>query len=229
MILPKKINTLEVRFGKECLPNIALSMCIGGNDCLPKLHGLSHEKLLIEIVHTPGALHSIVRYTYDKDTGKPVIGVINEDVFSDIIKRLYCPSNISAEAMNLELVRQMSIKPPYNEFRHPARWMPPKSALLKVSKLINCHIAYMMTVSKPDAPLPKFLEYGCLKKDDKRKVQYDFGNDIKVDNLQRLLTIGEAELKINVKDAVKVRKKRQRSTPSHGMGKDVQSCPPSPM
>ena len=44
------LEMLEKRFGRDCLPNIAVSLCIGGNDFLPKFHGFSHEKWLLQII-----------------------------------------------------------------------------------------------------------------------------------------------------------------------------------
>ncbi|MEW8547850.1 MAG: hypothetical protein AB2693_30455 [Candidatus Thiodiazotropha sp.] len=145
-------------------------------------------------------------------TGKPVAGTVNEDTFLQIVKRLYCPSTVNADAVEIESVRQMSIKQPYKPIRHPAARMPPKSALLKVVQLIDCHIAYLTTVSEHGAILPDFLKYGCLDKDDKGAVQYSFGSDVKVENIQSLLTLSEEDLKTIMVEALKPRQKRPRST-----------------
>lgn len=206
------IEILERQFGRACLPNLSLALCIGGNDFLPKFYGLSHEKWLLEIIHTPGALNNIVQLVHDKKTGKPVVGTVNEDIFLQVVKQLYCPSNVNADAVEIESVRQMSIKQPYKPIRHPAAWMPPKSALLKVVQLINCHIAYMMTVSEHGATLPDFSKYECLEKDDKGAVQYNFGTDVKVENVQSLLPLSEDDLKAIMVEASKTRQKRPRST-----------------
>ena len=58
----------------------------------------------------------------------------------------------------------MTIKPTHKDFKQPSAWMPPKTALLKVKQLINCQIAYLLKVSRPDAPLLNFMSYDCLKK-----------------------------------------------------------------
>lgn len=205
---------LEKRFGRDCLPNIAVSLCIGGNDFLPKFHGFSHEKWLLQIIQTPGALHSIVNYIFDKETGKPAKGFISNEVYFDIVKKMYCPLNVNADDVNVTLatVRQMTIKLPNKDFKQPTAWMPPQSALFKVIQLINCQIAYLLTVSKPDAPLPNFMSYDCLRKDIKGNVLYDFGEDVKVQNLQSLLTYTEDDLKAIIHNAAKSRKKRPRST-----------------
>ena len=97
--------------------------------------------------------------------------------------------------MEIESVRQMSMKQSYKPIRHPAAWMPPKYALLKVVQLNNCHIAYMMTVSEHGATPPDFSKYECLEKDDKGAVQYNFGTDEKVENVQSLLPMSENDLK----------------------------------
>jgi hypothetical protein len=41
----------------------------------------------------------------------------------------------------------------------------PVTALENVTNIINCQIAYLLTLWKHDAVLPEFLNEGCLKKD----------------------------------------------------------------
>jgi hypothetical protein len=51
------------------------------------------------------------------------------------------------------------------------------TALKNVANLINCQIAYLLTLWKHDAVLPEFLKEGCLKKD-------DFEGDVRVEKLE---------------------------------------------
>ena len=44
---------------------------------------------------------------------------INENVYLDVIKRLYCPVSLEHSVLTLDEVRQLSIKPPNKDFRHP--------------------------------------------------------------------------------------------------------------
>ena len=156
------IEILESRFGRTAASNIPIVLCLGGNDFLPKFHGLSHEKWVTETTQIPDGLENIVQYTIDKKTVKPVIGTVNEEIYFEIVKRLYCPSSIDADAVSLDAVRQMSIKLPSKQVRHPTSWMPPRSALLKVIQLVNWQLAYLLSVSKANANLPDFSTYQCF-------------------------------------------------------------------
>lgn len=46
-------------------------------------------------------------------------GILSEDLYLEIVKRLYCPQNINSELLSLDEVRQISIKPPGKQIRHP--------------------------------------------------------------------------------------------------------------
>ena len=72
------------------------------------------------------------------------------------------------------------------------------TALKNVANLINCQIAYLLTLWKHDAVLPEFLKEGCLKKDGLGNIQFDFGDDVhvRVQKLEDLLTIDESELRV---------------------------------
>jgi hypothetical protein len=63
---------------------------------------------------------------------------------------------------------------------------------INVANLINCQIAYLLTLWKHDAVLPEFLKEGCLKKDGLGNIQFDFGGDVRVQKLEDLLTIDES-------------------------------------
>ncbi|CAC5362524.1 unnamed protein product [Mytilus coruscus] len=138
------IELLESRFSRKSICTIAISLCLGGNDFIPKYQGISHEKWLSVIIDTPGALQNLVHLTNEPALEK-LTGILSEDLYLEIVKRLYCPQNIKSELLSLDEVRQISIKPPGKPIKHPKLWMPPKSALKQVLKLINCQIAYLLT------------------------------------------------------------------------------------
>ena len=93
--------------------------------------------------------------------------------------------------------------------------MPPVTALKNVANLINCQIAYLLTLWKHDAVLPEFLKEGCLKKDRLGNIQFDFGGDVRVEKLEDLLTIDESELKVRMNEvSLTSKRKRQDTTPS---------------
>jgi hypothetical protein len=82
------------------------------------------------------------------------------------------------------------------------------TALKNVANLINCQIAYLLTLWKHDAVLPEFLKEGCLRKD-------DFEGDVRVEKLEDLLTIDESELRVRMNEAsLTSKRKRQDTAPS---------------
>lgn len=96
------------------------------------------------------------------------------------MKELYCPKLQNPHELTFAEVRQLTIKPPNKEFRHPQTWIPLEGALKKLGSLIQCHIDYLMSTWNHEADLPKFLEYGCLLKTTDGDIIYDLGDDIHV-------------------------------------------------
>ncbi|XP_052103068.1 uncharacterized protein LOC127736539 [Mytilus californianus] len=142
---------------------------------------------------------------------QPISAALNEEVYFEIVKRLYATASIKSEQLSFEAIRQMSSKPPGKQQKHPKFWMPPKSALIKVTKLINCQIKYLFTVWTHDAVLPNFLAEGCLKKDTTGSIQYDFGDEIQIKNIETTFTIQDDELKRLI-DAASISRKREKKT-----------------
>ena len=203
------ILRLEKRFGMYS-KNLALSLAIGGNDFIPKYHSISHEKWITAILENPIFLESIATYDIDVNSNIIVNGSVNTNVYLDIVKRLYCPNNINPATVSLNEVQQLTIKRPGKEMRNPKSWMPPKSALEKMAKLVECQLQYLTTVWKHDADLPNFLEKGCLLKSGDGKITYNFGENIKVDNPDDVVTMTDDAKKSLLKNA----RKRPRS--NHG-------------
>lgn len=110
--------------------------------------------------------------------------------------------------MTMEEVRQLSIKPPKKDFRHHTTWMPPISALEKVTELVNCQLDYLFSTWKHEAVLPNFLERGCLKKDEKGTVTYDFGIESRTENITNLLTEDEMNYRRNYSDARRIKNEK---------------------
>ena len=93
--------------------------------------------------------------------------------------------------------------------------MPPVTALKHVVNLINCQIAYLLTLWEHDAVLPDFFERGVSKKDGLGNIQFDFGGDVRVGKLEDLLTIDESVLRVRMNAAsLTSKRKREDTTPS---------------
>ena len=158
---------------------ISLILCMGGNDFLPNFYNMSHDKLLSIITGDTALLEQL--FTFQRHDRR-IVCTINADVYVDVIKRFYCPANLRHTELTSEEVRQLSIKPPKKDFRHPQSWMPPISGLKLLAKLIQCQIDYMLTAWSHDALLPDFLSYGCIMRSDAGEITYDMGPDVHVDD-----------------------------------------------
>lgn len=151
---------------------IALVLCMGGNDFPPNFHNISHDKLLSVVVSDKAILKEL--FKLQKAEGK-CICTINENIYVDVIKRLYCPVNLQHSALTPDEVQQLSIQPPNKDFRHPQSWMPPVSALQTLAKLIQCQIDYFLTCWDHGALMPDFLSYGYISRTDTRDRIYTMG------------------------------------------------------
>ena len=190
---------------------VAMVLCMGGNDFLPHFHSISHEKVLLSVLATDGLIQELFDIKIGEETGQPVSGSINTEKYIDLVKSWYCPPSTDATMLSFEEVRQFSVKRPgQKDARHPALWLPPKSALEKVASLIDCQIQYMFTLWDHAAMLPDILGSGCLKKQQSGAIEYCLGNDSHIDSYQELLHMPEEELKKRVK-AAKIKVPRKTS------------------
>lgn len=217
------LECLEAQFkNREAGRRISLGLCLGGNDFLPKFHGITHDKVL-KIMSK-----DIFKNLFIFDTDEHVNNVtIDQELYKKMITHLYTPSYLNPEKLSNQAVRQLSIKLPRQECnRNPQLWMPPESALTKLALLIQCQIDYLLTVGDSAASLPNFLDRGCLKKVE-NQIEYDLGVDCRVENWKDLLHITDAELVTQVENAklkqTKGKKKRTlESTPQKGRRKKKQ-------
>ena len=116
------IRALEKQFDTTNVAAIiSLILCMGGNDFLPNFNNMSHHKLLSIITSDTALLEQL--FTFQRD-GRKITCTINRDIYVDIIKRHYCPANLQHEKHTTEEVRQLSIKRPKKDFKHPQTWMP---------------------------------------------------------------------------------------------------------
>jgi hypothetical protein len=74
-------------------------LCLGGNDFLPKYQGISHEKWISTVIDTPGTLTNLIKFT--KESGKPISGNLNEEIYLNIVKKLYCPCNLQPDVLRV--------------------------------------------------------------------------------------------------------------------------------
>ena len=184
---------------------LAVALCIGGNDFIPKFHQISHKAIL----------QKFLTQTYRKSilslVSKEKI-LLNEDCFTDFVKDLYCPAKLNAAKVSYDTVRALSIgkkeaaSPAGYVTRDPKRWLPPESAIRRLAELIQLQIDYLLTAGYCDSELPDFLSKNCLTKVDDQ-IEYDFGPDahfVSVDSLPA------------VTKTIRTSKRAQEDTPQHG-------------
>ncbi|XP_070203435.1 uncharacterized protein [Littorina saxatilis] len=146
------VEQLESRFGHYAALKIAILLSMGGNDFLPKFHGITHSKLL-QTVMEQGLLHSL--FSFSSQSGKLVTGNIKEDVYLKLLMSLYCPTQFDLSKLSFEEVRQYSTKRPRQAtVNNPQQWMPPKEALSLIVNMINWQIAYLFTAGQHSSNLP---------------------------------------------------------------------------
>ena len=81
---------------------LSIGLCVGGNDFIPKLYQISHEKILKLLTSSPW-LRLNLCHTYN---GKLVL---NQDCLVHLYKSLYCPKKYCCDSLTFENVRAISI------------------------------------------------------------------------------------------------------------------------
>ena len=200
---------VEKQFGfKYAAAHLAIALCMGGNDFIPKFFGISHDKWISELLLTENGLNELLKIEMDPNTNDPNGSKLNRGLYLEIIKKLYCPKVLQSDVFTMDEVRQLSMKPPGKDTRPPSSWMPPVSALHKVMDLLQCLIDYYHTSWDHSATLPNFIGRGLIKENE--IVKFDFGPDARIDNLQIHLAKDESTLSDKIRTSKK-KKKREIS------------------
>ena len=119
---------------------VAIALCIGGNDFLPKYHGISHEKVLDIFLATQQIRSNLLNFSSDKIS-------LAKDEYINLVKCLYVPKKSDPLKMTYDEIRQKSIqankKTPMQQVRNPQLWMPPVTASEKMAALLELQIERM--------------------------------------------------------------------------------------
>ena len=195
MVLEKAFHSRTI--GKK----LAMILCLGGNDFIPKFHGITHLKvtqLFLSMSKYRDGLFSL-----DEDC------VTNHNVLEDFLKALYCPKSLDVNLLTYEEVRQLSIRPAnktpkpndvvtfnfmdgHADLRHPKLWLPPATCVRKLSTLYDAMFKYMIGLGHHDARLPDFKDT-CLVKTT-ADTTYDFGPEAMVSSIKDLLVLNVDDL-----------------------------------
>ena len=196
----------------------SLSLCLGGNDFLPKFYNTSHMQWVSTIFSSSSFLDGIFKISHDQNSKKVVSVDLDRDIYIDVVKKLFCPKGLDYTKLSFEEVRQITIKMPEKPMKpNPQQWLPPLSVLRKIACLVQSHIQYMMTVCKPHADLPNFLENGGLCLSGDGEIVYDLGDETRYNNETQLILIDETILLEKIEQArpsrAKARKRDLTVTP----------------
>ena len=202
------IELLEMHYKDSTIGmKMAMILCMGGNDFLPKIYMQSHAKIMAQ--YMSGRYPSLLLHSCDQL-------VLNEDAFVDFIKELFFSNGMKKKDNNMSFsdIRastigkretSASIFPGSRVTNNPQRWLPPETALRRLAQLVELQIEYLDTAGHHNATLPNFLGKQCLKKNESGEVEYDFG----------------PEANVNVNDIPSL-KTKQNSTPQKGQRKKRQ-------
>jgi hypothetical protein len=196
------VEVLEKKYGdKNAAVKIALILCLGGNDYLPKLHGISHSKLASLFVAEQEFYNHLFEF---KEEGNIQMNV---DKYEQFITYLYCRKTFGdPKTSSFDSVRNMNI----SQNKDPRRWLPPISALECICKVLNLQIEYYLTAGCPSAPLPDFLGGHCLKKASTGEVEYNFGSESYLPQAELTKLTEKTKPKTPVK---KCKKRKAANTP----------------
>ena len=135
------LSVIERNYGGTSTGTLlSLGLCIGGNDFIPKLHLISHEKILRLLLSTPYLRLNL----YRTDNGKITL---NQDCLVELYKMLYCPKKYVKKITAYNDIRALTIgkredkssKGGYTT-NDPRKWLPPKSAINRLGELIQLQV-----------------------------------------------------------------------------------------
>ena len=193
-ILEKVENKYD---NNEIGKTVALTLCLGGNDFIPKFYGISHNAIL-KCIFTDDRFRTSL---FIPDETGETSDMINLNTLLDIMKALYCPKNKDHRNLSYEDVRQLTIMKRSviakdvmssdamnSQYRNPQQWLPPDSAIQAFAQLVDLQIEYLDTVGNPEACLPNFVSKSVLRKSSTGEIEYDFGTESYMPSLEVLIS-----------------------------------------
>ena len=188
--ITKFIRVLQTKFNDPLIgAKVAITLCIGGNDFIPKFYGMSHDKYLTTML-TDNFRDRLFILKNDRLR-------LSESVFVDYVQALFCPKALKSSQRTFEEVQEATremtrrSKPNLHDIfdstvRDARQWLPPKSAVLKLAELVNLQIDYMDLAGSNDAVMSTIKSASCFKAED-REVEFNFGPDCHITSFQNIV------------------------------------------
>ncbi|KAH3891472.1 hypothetical protein DPMN_015574 [Dreissena polymorpha] len=210
------LTALEEKWNdKNIGMKLALVLSMAGNDFLPKLHGISHTKTVEVFLQYPHLRSSLFDFEHPSDCTIHV--KLNPDIYTELIKYLYCAKKLNADDFSFDEIHQMSILPvnarSLEDYRNPQLWMPPISTIEKMSKNVQCLIDYYLTAGDHSKQMPNFLLCGSLTKTEKGEIEFDLGPDSHINRIGECVVTDPGELALRLR---KKGKRKPEETPQKG-------------
>ena len=194
---------------------VAALLCMGGNDFIPKFHGISHSKVLLV-----GLRDQFRNSLINVDNGK---AELDSQIYLTFVKHLFCPKRLDPETASFEQVRKATIKPVqqnsnlvsafgFVHTRNPQLWLPPAGVLSRLALLVQLQLDYLCTAGDHAAEAPIFIGT-CLQKNDDGDMEYDFGPESHISNLDELPTELFASATVTLRKSMK---RGKNTTPQKG-------------
>ena len=184
---------------------LAFTLCIGGNDFVPKLYSKSHGtvcKTVLENTYFRNSLYSV-------DNGR---FSLNKDVYIELVKYVFTPKRKQGSYIPYEEVRAISNAKTKDTskksgYKHtdPRKWLPPQSAIARLGDLIQLQIEYLQTAGVHECRMPNFLGCKCLRENTSGEIEYDFGEESHFQSVADLPCV-----------TVKTKKRSSEDTPQGG-------------
>ena len=173
---------------------------------------MTHVTVLNEFLDSKDAFDNLFELSFS-DSGVCRSINVNKDKYVDFIKLMYTSDQYRSKNLSFDEVRKLSVLNEKTQKQKPARnWLPPRSVLVKCATLLQCNVDYMLTAGYHSAESPQFLNYGCLKKGSDGSIQYDFGPDVRTDDIRRDLSLINTENIIAANRSMTTPKKKKRAT-----------------
>ncbi|KAK3584626.1 hypothetical protein CHS0354_005232 [Potamilus streckersoni] len=180
------IGAIDMRYNEaEIALILFFNLSLGGNDFIPKLNEISHERWLKGIFENENFRRKLFNIYSRPDSGHRSV-TIDLDVLVNLLQNFCCPNKQDGEQLSLEDVRQLSINLSGKDARI--------TASNNICKLTNSSLQYVLTTGVSEAELSNVMEDGGLKKVGDM-VEYELSPHVHYDSFEDHLKIPEEDLK----------------------------------
>ena len=203
------INAIEKEYtDPNICKKIAIALCMGGNDFVPRLYRKNHTSIFKLSVQAP-FISTLIKFEGGCIT-------LDHDVYIELIKLLYTRRTKAAMEYN-EVRKDTMYKGTTKVVTMPQQWLPPESVMRRVANLVQFQIDYFDTLGKHDADMPDFASRPCLTTTESGNTEYDFGPEVHMENVpQTIFTTPKKDkkrLRVETPRKGLGRKKTRTSTP----------------